>query len=255
MRPAQLRGAGHEGDSRRRSRRMAPATAVDEITTRMLEDVVVLWFDADVPHDLSPPAVGDPLRVKRVRCHGWPEGAHMGTYAWGRPSGPLKKYWVEVHAEGAAGYPIQTGFSGSPAFADLRNVIVGMVVAADRNPALSYIVPRSSSEPPKLEALEPPTASASPTHRALQGIADVPGTRCPQLLRPRNIHRGAGQAHRHAPSDARRRRLRQRQVVGGFRGADLEAEPRRRLGYRRLSARRDAAKRADARTGDVAGFR
>lgn len=117
----------------------------EEATGCLVDDVAVLWLTADTPADLAPPPGNTPLVAgRRVRCHGCPQGP-PGTYTWGRVSGHLKGNWVEVHHgnDSRVGYPIQRGFSGSPAFDGETSEIVGMVVAADRDPArgLSYLIP------------------------------------------------------------------------------------------------------------------
>jgi hypothetical protein len=93
-------------------------------------------------NNLAPPTSGEPPTAnRRVRCYRCPP--EIPTCTWNteaKVSGPLKTHWLEVHDESKAGSTIQQGFSGSPAFADTRADLIGMV-AADRNLRLSYLIP------------------------------------------------------------------------------------------------------------------
>ena len=225
----------------------------------MLEDVAVLWFAADVPDDLSPPAVGGPLTAdRRVRCHGWPEGARqhlcLGQDQWSAEKilggGPRRKQGRRLPDPARLQW---IACLRGPAKRDRGD---GCRRRTESRPSPVLHRPlRSSSEPPKLEAMERPPHQLPQLIEPYKGLATFRERDARNFFGRATFTEEPGQAHRHAPGDPRRRRVRQRQVVGGFRRTDLEAEPRRRLGYRRLSASRDAAEKADARTGDAADSR
>ncbi|WP_433273710.1 trypsin-like peptidase domain-containing protein [Pseudonocardia xinjiangensis] len=77
-----------------------------------------------------------------ARTFGFPARRDNGVWHEGVLRGRQGAGWIQVDRTGAAGYPIEPGFSGAPLWDDELGGVVGMVVAADTTagPA-GYVIP------------------------------------------------------------------------------------------------------------------
>jgi hypothetical protein len=107
-------------------------------------DVALLRLDAPAPAGSVMPPV---RRVDRLwdhpfRVFGFPEGRWDGVWATGRIRGGQGTGWFQL--QGTPGdQPIEGGFSGAPVWDDETGAVVGMTVAADRDPTVTtaYLLP------------------------------------------------------------------------------------------------------------------
>lgn len=107
-------------------------------------DVALLRLDAPPP----PGAVMPPLRRvdrlwdSRFRVFGFPEGRWDGVWATGRVRGAQGTGWYQLQGD-PGDQPIEGGFSGAPVWDDRTGAVIGMTVAADRDPGVTtaYLLP------------------------------------------------------------------------------------------------------------------
>ena len=78
------------------------------------------------------------------RVQGFPAGYDNGVYSHGRIRGQLANDYVQLEAEGE--FKTLPGFSGSPVWSAEANGVVGIVVAADRNPKIKvgFMIPTTA---------------------------------------------------------------------------------------------------------------
>jgi hypothetical protein len=78
------------------------------------------------------------------RVQGFPAGYDDGIYSHGRIRGYLANGYVQLEAEGEL--KTLPGFSGSPVWSEQANGVVGIIVAADRNPKikLGFMIPTTA---------------------------------------------------------------------------------------------------------------
>lgn len=84
----------------------------------------------------------DGLWDHRFRVFGFPEGSWDGVWTTGRIRGRQATGWFQLQAN-PGDHPIVGGFSGSPVWDDETGAVVGMTVAADRDPDVTtaYLIP------------------------------------------------------------------------------------------------------------------
>jgi hypothetical protein len=107
-------------------------------------DVALLRLDGSAP----PGSVMPPLRrVDRLwdhafRVFGFPEGRSDGVWSTGRFRGGQGTGWFQLQCA-PGDQPIEGGFSGAPVWEAETGAVVGMAVAADRDPTVTtgYLVP------------------------------------------------------------------------------------------------------------------
>lgn len=125
-------------------------------------DVARLRPLSHLPDGVRPLPLATPDRLwdRKIRCFGFPVGQDDGIWATGQLLGRQGAGLVVVEDNRSVGYPIQRGFSGSPAWDDDLRGVVGMVVGA--GPAerrTSYLVPNERLLPDgpaaQLAALRP----------------------------------------------------------------------------------------------------
>ncbi|WP_028938786.1 serine protease [Pseudonocardia spinosispora] len=107
-------------------------------------DVALLRLDEPAP----PGAVMPPVRRveglwdHRFRAFGFPEGRADGVWTTGLIRSAQGTGWFQL--QGTLGdQPVEGGFSGSPVWDDETGAVVGMTVAADRDPSVTtaYLIP------------------------------------------------------------------------------------------------------------------
>ena len=78
------------------------------------------------------------------RVLGFPAGYDNGVYSHGRIRGQLAHGYMQLEAEGE--FKTLPGFSGSPVWSEQANGVVGLVVAADRNPKIKvgFMIPATA---------------------------------------------------------------------------------------------------------------
>jgi Trypsin-like peptidase domain len=103
------------------------------------------WGEGDIAVlDLvdSPPSVVEPAKLKEYRSlwghayrvYGFPVDNERGEWARGEVLGPVGRDWVQLESISMTGAAIEEGFSGSPVWDEKVDSVVGMIVAADRDP-------------------------------------------------------------------------------------------------------------------------
>jgi len=114
---------------------------------RPQDDLAVLELAADLPAGAEPaPLVeGGDLWGHPFRAFGFPAGHPEGVWAGGVVRGPNARGWLQIEDTKETGYRVQAGFSGAPVWDDALGGVVGMVSAAERDPAVraALIVPTS----------------------------------------------------------------------------------------------------------------
>ncbi|NPA06766.1 MAG: trypsin-like peptidase domain-containing protein, partial [Chloroflexi bacterium] len=99
-------------------------------------DLAVLHLD-EVPPDVHPPRLvrsgGVSLWGHPFRVLGFPEGHPQGTWAHGFLRATVGRGWIQLEAE-TPGFAVQPGFSGAPVWDAYEDGVVGLVVAAAREP-------------------------------------------------------------------------------------------------------------------------
>lgn len=96
-------------------------------------DAALLELAAPVDYIPAPLACPPALSGHRFSAHGFPRGEAAARQAAGvlrGASGPLGQ-WVQMDADGPAGWAIQRGFSGAPVFDNSAAAVVGIVVLRD----------------------------------------------------------------------------------------------------------------------------
>ena len=102
------------------------------------QDTAVLLLKEDPPagaFPVRPVAVAD-LWGHPFRSFGFPSGYPDGVWATGLIRGPNARDWLQIEDVKTTGHFVQPGFSGSPIWDDEVNGVVGMVVAAERDPGV-----------------------------------------------------------------------------------------------------------------------
>jgi tetratricopeptide (TPR) repeat protein len=81
---------------------------------------------------------------RRFGAFGFPTWHDDGTYSYGHCLGPQASGWIQV--ESTSEYRIEGGYSGTPAWDDERDLIIGMVVAAEGAHAVkaAWVIPAST---------------------------------------------------------------------------------------------------------------
>jgi V8-like Glu-specific endopeptidase len=100
----------------------------------------------------APPPVADTIQLVAqaelwdtdFRVLGFPAGYDNGVYSHGRIRGQLAHEYVQLETEGE--FKTLPGFSGSPVWSEQANGVVGIVVAADRNPKIKvgFMIPTTA---------------------------------------------------------------------------------------------------------------
>src|SRR5882757_6915138 len=107
-------------------------------------DVAILRLEQPGP----PGAVMPPLRRvdglwdHPIRTFGFPAGREDGVWATGHTRAAQGTGWIQL--QGTPGdQPIEGGYSGAPVWDDESEAVVGMAVAADRDPTITtaYLIP------------------------------------------------------------------------------------------------------------------
>jgi len=107
-------------------------------------DVALLRLDAPAPPGAVMPPVRrvDALWDHRFRAFGFPEGRSDGVWSTGVIRSGQGTGWFQL--QGTVGdQPIEGGFSGCPVWDDETGAVVGITVAADRDPGVTtaYLIP------------------------------------------------------------------------------------------------------------------
>jgi hypothetical protein len=107
-------------------------------------DVALLRLDTPAPTGAVMPPVRrvEGLWDHRFRVFGFPDGSWDGVWTTGRIRDRQGTGWFQL--QGSPGdQPIVGGFSGSPVWDDETGAVVGMTVAADRDPSVTtaYLIP------------------------------------------------------------------------------------------------------------------
>jgi len=104
------------------------------------------WGEGDIAVlevvDSLPPVL-EPAKLKEhrslwghpYRAYGFPVNNDRGEWTRGELLGPVGRDWIQLESVSVTGAAIEEGFSGSPVWDDKVECVVGMIVAADRNPA------------------------------------------------------------------------------------------------------------------------
>lgn len=107
-------------------------------------DVALLRLDAAAPQGavMSPVRRVEGLWDHHFRVFGFPDGRWDGVWATGRIRGGQGTGWFQLQGD-PGGQPIAGGFSGAPVWDDETGAVVGMTVAADRDPGVTtaYLIP------------------------------------------------------------------------------------------------------------------
>lgn len=110
-------------------------------------DVAVLELACAPPPGAGPAplAEGGDLWGHPFRAFGFPPGHPEGVWAGGVIRGPNARGWLQIEDTKEPGYRVQPGFSGSPVWDEVLGSVVGMVTAAERDPAVkaAFIIPTS----------------------------------------------------------------------------------------------------------------
>ncbi len=108
------------------------------------QDVAVLQVEGKLPPGTSPIRLAVPKETwgHPFRAFGFPQGHPDGVWAGGVLRGPNARGWLQIET-GETGYRVQPGFSGTPVWDDVVEGVVGMVVAADRDPTTraAFVIP------------------------------------------------------------------------------------------------------------------
>ncbi|MHA6624115.1 nSTAND1 domain-containing NTPase [Pseudonocardia sichuanensis] len=107
-------------------------------------DVALLRLTAPAPPGAVMPPVRrfDRLWDRPFRVFGFPEGRWDGVWSTGRFRAGQGTGWLQL--QGTPGdQPIEGGFSGAPVWDEASDAVVGMTVAADRDPGVTtaYLIP------------------------------------------------------------------------------------------------------------------
>ncbi len=99
----------------------------------------------------APPAGASPVRLVKAeepwghpfRAFGFPAGFDNGVWASGRMLGREATGWLQIEDVKQTGYFVAPGFSGGPVWDETLDGVVGMTVAADRQPGVrvAFIIP------------------------------------------------------------------------------------------------------------------
>jgi tetratricopeptide (TPR) repeat protein len=131
------------GDS---NRRFASVVAWSAARAEGGGDIAGLLLDHDPPSDAAPATLvtRDDLWGRRFRTFGFPGRRTGGDWATGILRDTQAEGWLQIEDDKQTGRRVQPGYSGAPIWVedDLHGV-VGMVVAADREPGdrVAYAIP------------------------------------------------------------------------------------------------------------------
>jgi WD40 repeat protein len=107
-------------------------------------DVALIRLDAESPAGAVMPPLRRVERLwdSRFRVFGFPEGRADGVWATGRVRGEQGTGWYQLQGD-PGDQPIEGGFSGAPVWDDRTAAVIGMTVAADRDPDVTtaYLLP------------------------------------------------------------------------------------------------------------------
>lgn len=107
-------------------------------------DVALLRLAAPAPPGavMSPVRRVDQLWDNPFRVFGFPHGRWDGVWATGRFRAGQSIGWLQLQGN-PGDQPIEGGFSGAPVWDDVSGAVVGMTVAADRDPGITtaYLIP------------------------------------------------------------------------------------------------------------------
>lgn len=124
-----------------------------------------------------------PLFGGTYRTYGFPAHRDQGVWSYGHVRDSVASGLIQIEADSTQGYPIQRGFSGAPVWDIGLAGVIGMVTAADTDPATraAFLVPveRIRRLYPRLELLEFGRLFATLT----DGLVGMPLTCMEQFLR------------------------------------------------------------------------
>lgn len=132
-------------------------------------DLAVLRIETQIPAGAAPvPLVqSDDLWGHRFRALGFPRDHADGVWVSGELRGRTAAGWVQIEGVRQTGYLIAPGFSGGPVWDEAVGGVVGMIVAADRDPQVraAYVLPveRLQAGWPELEARAASERSSEPS--------------------------------------------------------------------------------------------
>lgn len=109
------------------------------------EDVAVLRLNGNPPTGVQAArlVVADELWEHPFRALGFPKGHDAGVWTAGVLRGRQATNWVQIEDVKVAGFRVQPGFSGAPVWDEQLGGVVGMAVAAERQPDVkaAFIIP------------------------------------------------------------------------------------------------------------------
>jgi hypothetical protein len=135
-----------------------------------------------LPDDAAPVGLvqTDELWKNSFRAFGVPQGHDGGVWASGVFRDQNAQGWLHIEDVKTTGFAIQPGFSGGPVWDENLNAVVGMVVAAERDPLIKAVfcipVEKLSEAVPELKAQPIPSNPLSRTvclPRAMSIYANV----------------------------------------------------------------------------------
>jgi S1-C subfamily serine protease len=102
----------------------------------------------------SPPAEAAPVSLlvasnlwgHLFRAFGFPAGHEDGVWASGRILGRQAGGWVQIEDVKQTGYFVASGFSGGPVWDETAGGVVGMIIAAERQPGVraAFLIPATA---------------------------------------------------------------------------------------------------------------
>jgi len=113
-----------------------------------LADVAGLALTGAPPAGAAPVSlmVAGDLWGHPFRAFGFPAGHENGVWASGRILGRQAGGWVQIEDVKQTGYFVAPGFSGGPVWDETAGGVVGMIVAAERQPGLraAFLIPTAA---------------------------------------------------------------------------------------------------------------
>jgi hypothetical protein len=111
------------------------------------KDIAVLEITQQLPKDVASVRMvtAAELWEHKFRAFGFPTNYESGVWASGVLRGRTAKGWLHIEDITATGFRVQPGFSGGPIWDEELQVVVGMVVAAERDPSIkaAFCIPTS----------------------------------------------------------------------------------------------------------------
>ena len=104
-----------------------------------VQDVAVLRLEGELPAGVEPLRLVTPRETwgHPFRAFGFPAGHDSGVWAKGVLRAPIGDIgWLQIEDAHQTGYFVQPGFSGAPVWDEEADGVVGMVMAAERDPGI-----------------------------------------------------------------------------------------------------------------------